>query len=132
MRRSDGPSEKTEFRIVEAGDPEESSYLALALEIWKALEKHYPNHPWLVSFQGGAMIVRHTVINAAVAAHLRRDGFGFLMPKEKLGTAKEVTKSALEAGGAMLELFGYRRGAWDGSDPVIPKDWRPKQASGFA
>lgn len=122
----------TGMAYIERGDPEESSYLELALEIWKQLNKAYPNHPWLVSFQGGAMIVRHTVINAEVAAKLKRDGFGFLMPKERLGTPKEVTTSAIQAGGAMLELFGYRRGAWDGSDPVIPADWKPKQEANFA
>lgn len=130
--KGDGPSAKTGWSYVEQGDPEESSYLQLALDIWKALNKAYPNHPWSVQFQGGAMIVRHTVINAAVAEHLRRDGFGFLMPKDKLDTARNVSKSAVEAGGAMLELFGLKRGAWDGSDPTIPKDWRPKQAGGFA
>ena len=119
------------MKFIEVGDPEESSYLQLAVEIWNQLNKAYPNHPWLVSFQGGAMIVKHTVINAAVAAFLKRDGFGFLMPKEKLGSHKEVVKSAVTAGGAMLELFGYRRGAWDGSDPVIPSDWVPKQQKGF-
>lgn len=120
------------MRIIEQGDPEESSYLALAVEIWNQLNKAYPNHPWLVQFQGGAMIVRHTVINAEVAAVLKRDGFGFLLPKEKLGHHKEVVKSAIHAGGAMLELFGYRRGAWDGSDPKIPSDWKAKQEANFA
>lgn len=130
--KGDRPSERTAFSIIEPGDPEESSYLALALEIWKQLNKAYPNHPWLVQFQGGAMIVRHTVINAEVAAKLKRDGFGFLLPKDKLGSHKEVVKSAIQAGGAMLELFGMRRGAWDGSDPKIPSDWKPKQEANFA
>lgn len=128
----DGPNERTGFSLIEIGEPDESSYLALAFEIWKQLNKAYPNHPWLVSFQGGVMIVRHTFINAEVAAVLKRDGFGFLMPKEKLGTHREVVKSAVDAGGAMLELFGMRRGAWDGSDPVIPSDWKPKQEAHFA
>lgn len=122
----------TEMRLIERGDPEESSYLQLAMEIWQQLEKHYPAHPWQVSFQGGAMIVRHAVINAEVSAALKREGFGFLLPKDKLGNHKEVVKSSIEAGGAMLELFGYRRGTWDGSDPVIPSDWKPKQTEGFA
>jgi hypothetical protein len=78
------------------------------------------------------MIVRHAIINAEVATHLKREGFGFLMPKDKLDNPKEVVKSSVEAGGAMLELFGMRRGKWDGSDPVIPSDWKPRQESAFA
>jgi hypothetical protein len=120
------------IHLIEAGEPEESSYLQLAMQIWYELNKAYPDHPWQVSFQGGAMIVRHTAINAEVAAALKREGFGFLMPKDKLDNHKEVVQSSIQAGGAMLELFGLRRGRWDGSDPVIPKDWRPKQEARFS
>ncbi|HXN96023.1 MAG TPA: hypothetical protein VN879_16075 [Candidatus Acidoferrales bacterium] len=120
------------MQLIERGDPEESSYLQLALEIWQQLDKAYPDHPWQVSFQGGAMIVRHAVINADVSVKLKREGFGFLLDKSKLDNPKEVTQSAVMAGGAMLELFGMKRGKWDGSDPVIPSDWTPKQEAGFA
>lgn len=120
------------MQLIERGNPDESSDLALALEIWQQLDKAYPDHPWQVSFQGRALIVRHAVINGEVAAKLKRDGFGYLMPKDQLGTHKEVVKSAIEAGGAMLELFGMKRGKWDGSDPVIPTDWKVKQESSFA
>jgi hypothetical protein len=122
----------SDLSIVEWGEPEESSYLALALEIARELDKHYPAHPWEVSFQGGALIVRHKTINAEAAAYLRREGFGMVLPKDKLDNPKEVVHSAIMAGGAMLELFGLKRGAWDGSDPKIPKDWRPRQEAGFA
>lgn len=122
----------SEMQLIERGDPNESSYLRLALEIWQQLDKAYPDHPWQVSFQGGAMIVRHAVINADVAVKLKREGFGFLLPKDKLDNPKEVTQSAIMAGGAMLELFGYKRGKWDGSDPTIPKDWTAKQEAHFA
>ena len=120
------------MELIEKGDPEESSYLELAYEIWTQLNKHYPDHPWQVSFQGGAMIVRHAVINAEVAASLKREGFGFLLPKDKLDNYKEVVQSSVQAGGAMLELFSMPRGKWDGRDPVIPTDWKPKQEAGFA
>ena len=122
----------SEMSIIELGDADESSDLSLALEIWNQLNKHYPDHPWQVSFQGRALIVRHAVINADVAVKLKRDGFGYLMPKEKMGTHKEVVKSCIEAGGAMLELFGMKRGKWDGSDPIMPSDWKVKQEANFA
>ena len=120
------------IEILERGNPEESSYLQLAIEIWNQLEKAYPNHPWQVSFQGGAMIVRHAVINAEVSAHLKREGFGFLMPKDKLDNHKEVVRSCIQAGGAMLELFGMKRGKWEGEEPQIPGDWTPKQEKQFS
>src|SRR5208282_5087376 len=111
------------MRIVEVGEPEESSYLETALEISQALEKHYPHHPWEVSFQGGALIVRHKVINHEVAAALRREGFGFVLPKNVAHNRRNAVKGAVEAGGAMLELFQLPRGKYDGRDPVIPSDW---------
>jgi hypothetical protein len=120
------------LNIVEWGDEEEASYLDIAIEISKQLEKAYPNHPWEVSFQGGALIVRHKTINAEVAAFLKREGFGMVLPKDKLGSYREIVKSAIEAGGAMLELFKLPRGAWDGSDPAIPSDWKRKQETDFA
>jgi hypothetical protein len=122
------------IRIVQTEEmhPEESSHLDAALEIWNQLEKAYPNHPWQVSFQGGALIVKHAVIDALVTTELRRQGFGYLLPKEAMDRHQELVKSAIQAGGAMLELFDLPRGAWDGREPTIPKDWKPKQEAHFA
>ena len=117
---------------IEAGDADEASYLELAKDIWLTLQRHYPDHPWLVSFQGGAMIVRHQVINAVVVSQVKQQGFGLLLAKDKLDNPQEVTQSAVMAGGAMLELFSLPRGKWDGREPTIPKDWIPKQQAGFA
>jgi hypothetical protein len=117
----------TELDMMEA---HETSYLDLALEISHQLGKHYPNHKWIVSFQGGALIVRHALINAYAAEKLKREGFGFTLPK--ITTRREAVKGAIEAGGAMLELFGLKRGAWDGEEPQAPADWQPKQDAGFA
>jgi len=122
-----------DITVIERGNADESSLVDLGCQIAAMLAKAYPMHPWIVAFQGGAMIVRHEHINAFAAGALKREGFGFLIPKEKLGTPKEVTRSAVIAGGAMLELFGYPRGKWDGERlPEVPKDWVPKQEANFA
>lgn len=122
-----------DIRIIEAGNEEETSYAELGCRIADALAKAYPMHPWIVAFQGGCMIVRHEHINAFAADALKREGFGYLLPKDKLNSHKEVVHSAVMAGGAMLELFGYPRGSWDGERlPEIPKDWAPKQEAHFA
>jgi hypothetical protein len=117
----DSPSERTALGFVDAGNPEEASHLETALELYQVLNQHYPNHPWQVKFEGGALTVRHLVIDAAVTAALHRECFGFKVPKH-LTTRKDIVKAAIEAGGQTLELFGYRRGAWDGSEPTITRD----------
>jgi hypothetical protein len=123
----------TDITIVERGQPEESSYVQLGCEIAQELSRAYPMHPWQVSFQGGAMIVRHEHINAHVATVLKREGFGFLLPKDKLDNHKEVVRTAMLAGGEMLERFGFPRGKWDGERmPEVPKEWKLKQEAGFS
>ena len=123
----------SQIEVIERGNSDEGGYVTLGCEIAHELAKEYPMHPWIVSFQGGCMVVRHEHINAFAAGTLKREGFGFLLPKDKLGTPKEVVASARLAGGAMLELFGYPRGKWDGERlPECPKDWRPRQEANFA
>jgi len=119
------------IKDLELMQADEGTYLDLALEIAEQLERHYPNHRWRVSFQGGALIVRHDLISAYAASALKSEGFGFVLPK--ITTRREAVKGAIEAGGACLERFGMKRGAWDGEEqPVAPSEWVPKQQSGFA
>src|SRR5690242_7008941 len=104
------------------------------MEVWRQLNEHYPNHPWHVQFQGGALIVKHALIDAYVTTYLKRQGFGFLMPKDKVmsNRRRDLVQGAILAGGAMLGLFGMRRARWDGEEqPVIPKDWKPRQQHHF-
>lgn len=116
--------------VMEQGDAEERSQMELALEVGKALNQHYPNHPWVVGFQGGGIVVRHLFIAGAVAEQLGREGFASLLPANKLGTPKEVMRSAVEFGGQLLEAFGMKRGAWTGDEiPIVPQSWRYKQES---
>jgi hypothetical protein len=113
----------SEITVVEQGDESEATDQAKAIEVGRALEKHYPNHLWIVAFQGHALIVRHALICGFVKEFLGQDGFGFLMPNADKMTHKELAHSAMIAGGEMLEAFGYERGAWDGSEPKMPRDW---------
>lgn len=121
------------IQVVEYGNEDEGSLVELGCRIAQELEKAYPLHPWQVSFQGGNMIVRHEHISAFAADTLKREGFGFLLPKDKLTHHKEIVRSAVMAGGEILELFGYPRGKWDGERlPEVPRDWKPKQEKDFA
>lgn len=107
--------------IIEKGDPEEESHLKIALEVGHALEKAYPNHPWVVAFQGQALLVKHMAISDEWKLATGKEGMCFLLPKNKLGTPKEITQSAITAGGQMLEAFGLKRGAWNGDRPQVSR-----------
>jgi hypothetical protein len=117
--------------VVEKGNPDEQTDMERAAWVLRTLNDHYPHHPWTVAVQGRGLIIRHLMISGVAAGFLKREGFSFLMPRDKMTTPKEVAESAMRAGGAMLELFGLRRGACDGTMPEIPKDWKARQQRKF-
>lgn len=121
----------SEIRIIEPGEENESLDLQKAHEVAATLESHYPNHPWIVSFQGRVLVVRHMGICDLVRVDLGRDGFGFVLKHLDSHTAAELAHSAMLAGGQMLEAFGLPRGAWDGRDPQIPQGWARKRPETF-
>lgn len=109
------------MKIIEKGTPEEQSQLVIALQVGQALEREYPNHPWIVAFQGGALMIRHMAIADEWKMATGKEGMCFLLPEDKMGTPAEITHSAIHAGGAMLEAFGLKRGAWNGDRPQAPR-----------
>ena len=115
------------MHVMEQGDPEEASQLEVAKQVGDALNRAYPNHPWIVGFQGGGIVVRHLVIAAEVAVAIGKEGFSSLLPLDRLGTPKEINASAVEFGGQLLETFSLKRGAWDGELPIVPGWARGKQ-----
>lgn len=117
--------------IVEEGDADEQSDMRIAQQVAHALNRHYPDHPWVVDVQGRGIVLRHLIISLVAGAFLRREGFSYLMPREKMGSPKEIEHSAVMAGGNMLELFGLPRGQDTGQLPVIPSDWKKGQQKAF-
>jgi len=109
--------------ILEQGDMDEALDLAKAQEVGDTLMAKYPNHPWVVSFQGRVLVVRHLAINDVLERGLGRRGFGFVIHHLKNSSAKQLAHSAVIAGGQMLEAFGLPRGPWDGAEPTVPKEW---------
>lgn len=124
-------SESSEIRWIEQGDPDEVLDLAKATDVARTLEREYPNHPWLVSFQGRVLVVRHLGISDLVRSELGRDGFGFVLKHLESHTAAQLAANAVRAGGEMLEAFGLPRGAWDGREPVVPSDWKRGKPESF-
>lgn len=115
---------------IEPGDVDEQRDLDLAKAIGQALEKAYPNHPWLISFAGHNLMVRHLSIAAAWSVATGMDGACSLLPRNKIGTVQEATKTAVHHAGELLERFGLPRGPWDGTEPKVPEDLRQKALSG--
>jgi hypothetical protein len=108
------------MKILEHGDADEATDRNLALEIGKVLERKYPNHPWLVGFQGRALVIRHLAIASEVARVLGREGFCAMLPPDKMNTPTELSHTVMVFGGQLLEAFGLPRGEWDGRPPVVP------------
>ena len=117
--------------VIEPGDEDERSDRDLAIHIGEVLGRHYPNHPFIIGFQGRGLVIRHLAIASEVARVIGREGFGSLLPREKLGTPKEIAHSAVTYAGELLEAFGLPRGPWDGRPPVVPTSWKYKQDRAF-
>lgn len=115
------------LKILEFGDADEVSDMELALEIGAILQKAYPNHPWIVGFQGRSLVIRHLAIASEVTRVIGREGFSTLL---KPGTPKQMGHIAVMAAGELLEAFGLPRGPWDGTPPTVPH-WKRKQDRNF-
>ena len=111
--------------------PEEATDELWSLDIARALERHYPGHPWVVGFQGGALIVRHMQIADAVMLKTGRQGFGSVLPPHRQGTRKEALEAAVRHGGELLETFGMPRGSWREECPPRCPNWQRGKSSGF-
>jgi hypothetical protein len=119
----------SDLRVLEFGDADEVSDMELSLHIGKVLQRVYPNHPWIIGFQGRALVLRHLAIASEVTRVIGRSGFASMLPRERLGTPKQVTRSAVMFAGQLLEAFGLPRGPWDGSLPTVPNWNRNKERS---
>jgi hypothetical protein len=119
------------MHILEKGDVDEASDCELAQHIGRALQDAYPDHPWVVGFQGRALVIRHLGIASEVHRVIGRDGFAARLDRAKLGTPKQVSHSATMMGGQLLEAFGLPRGRWDGRTPQVPVAWGYKKEKDF-
>jgi hypothetical protein len=75
--------------------------------------------------------VRHLAISDLVRNELGRDGFGFVLKHLDSHSASDLAKNAVMAGGQMLEAFGLKRGAWNGTEPTVPSGWKRKKPESF-
>ncbi len=108
------------MEVLEHGNEDEQSAKELAIAVGEALNKAYPDHPWVVGFQGGHIVVKHLAIEDAVHDAIGKRGFSAALPYARLATHAQVTASAIDMGGRLLEQFRLPRGKWDGRDPIVP------------
>ena len=79
-----------------------------AKEIAQALTTAYPNHPWAIGWAPGMTLV---------VKHLGGDArWGYTIDAAKSFSASDLKKSAVTAGGELLERMGMARGAWNGEE----------------
>jgi hypothetical protein len=109
----------TEFIINEITSTEDIAMMDKAKVVGEVLQKKYPCHLWMVSWQGGALVVK----NLALGSH-----YGFIMKDDS--DYGVLAHNAMLAGGELLERARLRRGKWDGDMPKHlegsdPKIWKP-------
>jgi hypothetical protein len=108
-----------EFIVQDVTSTDDIKLMEKAKCVGEILNKHYPDHLWLVCWQGGALVVK----NLALGSH-----YGFIMKDDS--DYGVLSHRAVEAGGELLERAGLRRGKWDGEMPdhlegSDPKIWKP-------
>ena len=74
------------------------------------LNKHYPNHLWMVGWAPGM-----TLVIKLMGSNTK---YGYTVDAHKAATISELDKAIVWGGGELLERMGFKRGAWDGELPT--------------
>jgi len=109
----------TKFIVNDITSKDDILMMEKAKIVGEKLQEHYPCHLWMVSWQGGALVVK----NLALGSH-----YGFVLKDDS--DYGVLAHNAMLAGGELLERARLRRGKWDGSMPKElegsdPKIWKP-------
>ncbi len=95
-----------EVAEVTSWDAESVEMEAKAKEVALLLTRTYPAHPWMVGWAPGmTLIVKH------MAGDCR---YGFTIDACRSFSASDLARSAMLAGGELLERMGLPRTAWNG------------------
>lgn len=123
----------SEQLIIERGDENEALDLMKAQEVMETLQRHYPFHPWEVSFQGRVLVIRHLILSEAMRWQCGSIGVGvgFVIKHLNSYSSSELEHNSMLMGGQLLEMFGWKRGAWDGSLPKIPSTFKRNRPETF-
>lgn len=87
-------------------DAENSQMELIAKLAAQNLNKHYPDHLWVVGWAPGMTLV---IKNMAM------DGrYGYTVDAARAATISELEHAVMMGGGELLERMGMRRGKWNG------------------
>lgn len=89
--------------VGEHGDANEALLMETAKFIGNALAFAYPLYEWIISFQGGSLVIRTT----AIKSH-----YGMVI--NDWYSASELKKKAIMFAGELLERARLSRDMWDG------------------
>jgi hypothetical protein len=99
-------SDEHQVFVVEQCDPTELLDMEKAKEVGETLNQHYPGHLWAVSVQGGVLVVKNLAISTF---------YGFVIKHADAFSASDLARTAVLAGGELLERAGMSRDKpWDG------------------
>lgn len=91
-------------------DPENSKLELMAKLAAQTLNRHYPNHLWMVGWApGGNLIVKHGAMDSR---------YGFIIALTKMHSISDFEHKVMLGGGELLERMGLKRGAWTGAMPT--------------
>jgi hypothetical protein len=93
----------TEYVVTDVTSLDDIKLMDKAKQIGEVLNHEYPGHMWVVSWQGGALVVK----NLAISGH-----YGFILRDDP--DPKVLSHNAMLAGGELLERAKMFRGEWDG------------------
>jgi hypothetical protein len=111
-----------EVIVFEEAGPGELLDMEKAKEVGDTLASKYPGHLWMVSVQGGVLVVKNLAISTF---------YGFIIKHSDSYSASDLAKKAVLAGGELLERAGIdRHKPWngrmaetlEGSDPRFFRD----------
>ena len=94
---------ETEYIVTDITSTEDIRQMERAKMVGEILNQKYPNHLWMVSWQGGALVVK----NLAISSH-----YGFILKDES--DYKVLSHNAMVAGGELLERANLARTKWNG------------------
>lgn len=104
-------------QLIDGSGQHDLADIDLCKKINDVLMRHYPRHPWMVgvNHKTGAIHIELAYFNRLG----RLFPYGFQLYIHKLGSAKEMAKKIMRAGGELLERFNLeRRAASESSENI--------------
>jgi len=107
----------SELIQVESANVSEALDMDKAKEVGDTLSRTYPGYLWIVTVQGGVLVVKNGEIEMSSTITRIQKAHGFVIKHKDSFSATDLAKQAVMAGGEILERAGMPRRKWDGLVP---------------